>query len=133
MCSWKIDGCPPLQVNVIFLTYFIICPVTVEDTVYGNTWHMHVRATPLILNEKVLEKTAPVIVASGTGDPFASKFNLILHETDSNCQKCEKPAEPITVFLLLVTRYIPSHSTHFCLSEATTTFAVMSSSVAVCQ
>jgi len=81
--------------------------------------------------KKVLEKTAPVIVASGTGVPFASKFGLILCETDSNCQKCEKPAEPITVFLLLVTRYTPSHSTHFCLSEAATSFSVMSSSIAV--
>jgi len=70
---------------------------------------MHVTATPSILNENVLEKSAPVIVASGTGDPFASKFDLILCETDSNWQKCETPAEPITVFLLLlVSRYTPS-------------------------
>jgi hypothetical protein len=103
-----------LQVNVIFLIYFLICAVTVEDTVYGNTWHMHVRATPSVLNEKELEKTVPVIVESGTGDPFTSKFDFILCETDSNCQECETPAEPITVFLLLlVTRYTPSHRTHF--------------------
>ena len=98
-----------MQVNVIFLIYFLICSVTVQDTVCGNTWHMHVTATPSILNENVLEKSAPVIVASGTGDPFASKFDLILCETDSNWQKCETPAEPITVFLLLlVSRYTPS-------------------------
>jgi len=38
--------------------------MTVEDTVYRNTWHMCVRATPSILNEKGLKKTVPVIVAS---------------------------------------------------------------------
>jgi hypothetical protein len=114
------------------MIYFLVCPVTVEDTVYGNIWHMHVTATPSILNEKVLEKTVPLIVASGPGDPFASKFDLISCETDSNCQKCETPAEQITVFLLLlVTRYTPSHSTRFCLSEVAASFSVMSSYVAV--
>jgi len=60
----------------MFLIYFLICPVTVENAVHGNTWHMHVRAMPSILNEKVLEKTVPVIVASGTGYTFANKFDL---------------------------------------------------------
>jgi hypothetical protein len=72
--------------------------VTVENTVHGNTWHMHVRAMPSILNEKVLEKTVPVIVASGTGYTFANKFDLILCEIGINCRKCETPAEPITVY-----------------------------------
>jgi hypothetical protein len=98
MHSRKIDSCPPLQISIIFLICLLICPVTVEDTVYGNTWHMYVRATPSILSEKVSEKTVPVIMASGAGDHFASKFDLILYETDSNYQKCETPGEPVTVF-----------------------------------
>ena len=125
VCSWKIDSCPPLQVNIIFLIYFLICPVTVEDTVYGNTWHMHVRATPSIVNEKVLEKTVPVIVASGPRDPFASKFDLTLCETDSNCQKCETPAEPVKVFLLLLVKQIHTQSQY-------TFWFVRSSSIFLC-
>jgi hypothetical protein len=45
---------------------------------------MHVRVLLSIVIKKVMEKIVPVIVASGTGGPFTSKYDLILCETGSN-------------------------------------------------